>query len=104
MSETATWLVGELLYEGSLGGLPVIRWLPLESLRPRHGWVAFDASDARVVSAARHAYAAHVHLRGTVRGSGCEVVLTDRLERVGDAVYRWEEFPPDLPDETRPEG
>ena len=83
----------EPFYEGSLGGLPVVRWLPLESLRPRHGWVAFDASDARVVAAALHAYAARVHLRGVVCGTGCEIVLAERLERVGDAVYRWVEFP-----------
>jgi hypothetical protein len=98
MSETAGRAADEPMIEGRLGGLPVVRWLPLESLRPRHGWVAFDTSDARVIAAAQHAYAAHMHLRGTVCGAGCEVVLTERLERVGDAVYRWEEFPTDDPD------
>jgi hypothetical protein len=79
--------------EGELGGLPVLRWLPLATSWPRHGWVTFDPSDRRVVSAALHAHAAHMRLRGTVAGNGCEIELMERLDGVGDAVYRWVEFP-----------
>jgi hypothetical protein len=103
MSEPGGALADEPALDGSLGGLPVVRWLALDTLRPRHGWVAFDTSDPRVVVAARHAYATRMRLRGTVCGSGCEVVLAEPLERVGDAVYRWEEFPTHDLDEARPQ-
>lgn len=81
-------------FEGILGGLPVVRWLPLENVQPRRGWVTFDGDDSRVVHAAQHAYADRLVLRGVVRGADYQVFLTDWLESAGRAVYHWVELGP----------